>query len=72
MWTRTTGALVRPGISATLALTPFSSCSSVTRSHEYFLTLFARAKLSVLKVKLQRNFPSELFAVRMYALEPEA
>ena len=44
----------------------------MTRSHEYFLTLFARAKLSVLKVKLQRNFPSELFAVRMYALEPEA
>jgi protein N-terminal methyltransferase len=46
--------------------------SSVTRSHDYFLTLFARAKLSVLKVKLQRNFPSELFAVRMYALKPEA
>lgn len=44
----------------------------MTRSHEYFLTLFARAKLSVLKVKLQRNFPSELFAVRMYALKPEA
>lgn len=45
--------------------------SSLTRSHEYFLALFARAKMSVLKVKLQRNFPSELFAVRMYALRPE-
>lgn len=47
------------------------SDSSVTRSHEYFLCLFEKAKMNVLAVKLQRNFPSELFAVRMYALRPE-
>ena len=45
--------------------------SSLTRSHDYFLSLFAQAKLSVVKIKLQRGFPSELFAVRMYALRPE-
>ncbi len=45
--------------------------SSLTRSNDYFLSLFAKAKLGVVKVKLQRGFPSELFAVRMYALKPE-
>ena len=46
--------------------------SSLTRSHAYFLSLFERAQLKVLKVKLQRGFPWELFAVRMYALQPQA
>jgi protein N-terminal methyltransferase len=45
--------------------------SSVTRSNPYFLSLFAKAKLVVLKTKLQKGFPSELFAVRMYALKPQ-
>jgi len=45
--------------------------SSLTRSNDYFLALFARATMTVVKVKLQRNFPSELFPVRMYALKPE-
>ena len=44
--------------------------SSLTRSNAYFLDLFAKANLKVLKTKLQRNFPSELFQVRMYALAP--
>ena len=39
--------------------------SSLTRSHDYFLALFERAGLEVVKVSLQKGFPSELFAVRM-------
>jgi protein N-terminal methyltransferase len=45
--------------------------SSLTRSNTYFLSLFAKAKLKLVKTKLQKGFPAELFAVRMYALQPE-
>lgn len=46
--------------------------SSLTRSNDTFLALFEKAELDVRKVALQRGFPSELFAVRMYALAPRA
>lgn len=43
--------------------------SSLTRSHEHFLTLFARCKgLRLERVVKQTGFPAELYAVRMYAL----
>ncbi|KAL9224394.1 hypothetical protein vseg_000430 [Gypsophila vaccaria] len=44
---------------------------SVTRSHAYFLQLFQRCGLHVYKIKDQREFPKELFAVKMYALTTE-
>ncbi|CAI5958809.1 unnamed protein product [Closterium sp. NIES-65] len=42
--------------------------SSVTRSDAYFRDLFKQANLQLLKSKVQRGFPSELFVVKMYAL----
>ncbi|EFJ37080.1 hypothetical protein SELMODRAFT_140975 [Selaginella moellendorffii] len=42
--------------------------SSVTRSDAYFRDLFLRAGFHLLKTKLQKGFPRELFGVRMYAL----
>ncbi|KAK9696985.1 hypothetical protein RND81_08G008200 [Saponaria officinalis] len=44
---------------------------SVTRSHPYFLQLFQRCGLHVHKIKDQKEFPKELFAVKMYALTTE-
>lgn len=44
--------------------------ASVTRSNEYMLDLFERANLTLLYNIKQRNFPKELFEVRMYALKP--
>lgn len=46
--------------------------SSVTRSHEYMLQLFKRAELRLLYSGLQKNFPPQLYKVRMYALQPNA
>ncbi|GJP32940.1 hypothetical protein CLOM_g7605 [Closterium sp. NIES-68] len=45
--------------------------SSVTRSDAYFRDLFKQANLQLLKSKVQRGFPSELFVVKMYALAPQ-
>ncbi|CAI7895948.1 unnamed protein product [Closterium sp. NIES-53] len=45
--------------------------SSVTRSDAYFRDLFKQADLQLLKSKVQRGFPSELFVVKMYALTPQ-
>lgn len=42
--------------------------SSITRSDAYFRNLFQQAGLYLYKTKLQKGFPKELFAVRMYAL----
>uniref|UniRef100_A0A7S0YQQ1 Alpha N-terminal protein methyltransferase 1 n=1 Tax=Polytomella parva TaxID=51329 RepID=A0A7S0YQQ1_9CHLO len=42
--------------------------SSLTRSNEYMLKLFERANMQVLYNIKQRNFPKELFEVRMYVL----
>ncbi len=44
--------------------------SSVTRSHEYMLQLFKQADLRLLYSGLQKNFPPQLYKVRMYALQP--
>ncbi len=46
--------------------------SSLTRSHPYFLGLFERAGLTVIKTAVQKDFPKELFPVRMYAMEVNA
>ncbi|XP_042025711.1 alpha N-terminal protein methyltransferase 1-like [Salvia splendens] len=41
---------------------------SITRSDSYFKQLFKRCGLNILKMKDQKGFPGELFAVKMYAL----
>mmetsp|Transcript_13417 Transcript_13417/g.18341 ORF Transcript_13417/g.18341 Transcript_13417/m.18341 type:complete len:267 (+) Transcript_13417:163-963(+) len=46
--------------------------SSVTRSDVYFRDLFQRSGFQIISVQVQRGFPKELFAVRMYALRPKA
>jgi len=44
--------------------------SSLTRSHAYMLKLFSQSDLQLRFSAKQRNFPKELFAVHMYALQP--
>jgi len=44
--------------------------SSVTRSHAHFCELFEKANLDVANVRVQKNFPKELFTVRAYLLRP--
>ncbi|KAG9439550.1 hypothetical protein H6P81_019715 [Aristolochia fimbriata] len=41
---------------------------SITRSDAYFKELFSHCGLHIYKMKEQRGFPEELFAVKMYAL----
>lgn len=41
---------------------------SITRSDVYFKQLFKRCGLHIYKMKDQKGFPDELFAVKMYAL----
>ncbi|XP_057812217.1 alpha N-terminal protein methyltransferase 1-like isoform X2 [Salvia miltiorrhiza] len=41
---------------------------SITRSDLYFKQLFKQCGLHILKMKDQKGFPNELFAVKMYAL----
>lgn len=41
---------------------------SVTRSDSYFKELFKQAGLHIYKMKNQKDFPQELFAVKLYAL----
>ena len=43
---------------------------SLTRSNAYMLDLIKRAGMSVAYNVQQRNFPKELFQVRMYAVRP--
>ncbi|KAF8024823.1 hypothetical protein BT93_F1858 [Corymbia citriodora subsp. variegata] len=45
---------------------------SITRSDTYFKELFHRCGLHIFKSKDQRGLPEELFAVKMYALTPDA
>lgn len=42
--------------------------NSLTRSNAYMLELFQKAGLSIAYNIKQRNFPKELFEVRMYVL----
>ncbi|CAI9285290.1 unnamed protein product [Lactuca saligna] len=44
---------------------------SITRSDVYFKELFTQCGLNIYKLKDQKGFPDELFAVRMYALTTE-
>ncbi|KAG8385173.1 hypothetical protein BUALT_Bualt03G0014400 [Buddleja alternifolia] len=44
---------------------------SVTRSDLYFKQLFNQCGLHIYKIKDQKGFPNELFAVKMYALTTE-
>lgn len=41
---------------------------SITRSHGYYVELFRKAGLRIAHTALQKNFPKQLFKVRMYAL----
>lgn len=45
--------------------------TSVTRSDAYFRDLFKQTGYQLYKTKLQKGFPKDLFAVRMYAISPE-
>ncbi|KAL9329092.1 hypothetical protein ACSQ67_004095 [Phaseolus vulgaris] len=45
---------------------------SVTRSDKYFKELFSQCGLHVYRLKEQKGFPEELFAVKMYALTADA
>jgi protein N-terminal methyltransferase len=48
-----------------------SEDASVTRSHAYNVELFTkRAGLKLAHTALQKDFPKQLFKVRMYALKP--
>ncbi|WMV14109.1 hypothetical protein MTR67_007494 [Solanum verrucosum] len=44
---------------------------SITRSDSYFKELFKQCGLHIYKMKDQKEFPDELFAVKMYALTTE-
>lgn len=44
---------------------------SVTRSDLYFKELFSQCGLHIYKLKDQKGFPEELFAVKIYALTPD-
>lgn len=44
--------------------------SSIRRTDENYRKIFAHAGLKVVKSRLQRGFPKEVFPVRMYALQP--
>jgi len=41
---------------------------SVTRSDDHLKLLFEASGLTIIKQKLQQNFPSDLFPVKMYCL----
>jgi protein N-terminal methyltransferase len=41
---------------------------SITRSHAYFIELFRSAGVKLEHTSIQKNFPKQLFKVRMYAL----
>lgn len=45
---------------------------SVTRTDAQYRELFEKANLELVATELQKNFPSVLFPVRMYALRPKA
>lgn len=45
--------------------------ASVTRSHKYYIELIEKAGMGLVHTALQKNFPKELFKVRMYAAKPK-
>ena len=44
--------------------------SSVTRTDKKFRMLFDEADLKIVSTELQKGFPSDLYPVRVYALQP--
>lgn len=48
-----------------------SEDSSVTRSDNKLKELFSKSSLTVVQEETQKNFPSELYGVKMYALRPK-
>ncbi|XP_048581023.1 N-terminal Xaa-Pro-Lys N-methyltransferase 1-B [Nematostella vectensis] len=44
--------------------------SSVTRSHRQYTQLFKQANLNLIKQETQKNMPSDIYKVNMYALAP--
>ena len=44
--------------------------SSITRSHAYMMDLIQQSGLKVVHTQVQKDFPKELFTVRMYACAP--
>lgn len=41
------------------------------RTEEKFKALFKEAGLRIVRTELQKGFPKELYAVRIWALQPE-
>ena len=62
----------QPLMHAAVALRLQQEDSSLTRSNSYMLDLFRRTGFTLLSNVQQREFPRELFQVRMYALRPRA
>ncbi|KAM7441754.1 N-terminal Xaa-Pro-Lys N-methyltransferase 1 [Porites harrisoni] len=48
-----------------------SEDSSVTRSDSRLKELFSKSSLMVIREEMQKNLPSELYGVKMYALKPK-
>jgi len=44
--------------------------SSMTRSDELFKDIFQRSGLELVKEATQKDFPTSLYPVKMYALKP--
>jgi protein N-terminal methyltransferase len=44
--------------------------SSLTRSNAYMIELFEKSNMQLIQSSKQRNFPKDLFDVRMYVLKP--
>ncbi|KAL9958607.1 hypothetical protein ACROYT_G035646 [Oculina patagonica] len=49
-----------------------SEDSSVTRSDGKLKELFSKSSLTVIKEEVQKNFPGELYRVKMYAMKPKS
>ena len=46
--------------------------NSLTRSHAYWMGLFARAGMSVVLSMKQKDMPQQLYQVKMYVVKPKA
>jgi protein N-terminal methyltransferase len=46
--------------------------NSLTRSHAYWMGLFARANVSVVMSMKQKDMPEQLYQVKMYVLRPKS
>ena len=46
--------------------------NEILRTEEKFKDIFKEAGLRIVRTELQKGFPKELYAVRIWALQPEA